>query len=292
MRKIHTARHLALRLLFVLTIVTIAGCLVDEDSEETLIGRSTATLRTITGGEYFDYLVFGQITTSVGTFPQTFEGTLNVSYYVDTLPNPFIGGTVPGLVIREVSTLTLGATVYTLTRFLQQDLNGSIYVLAVRNGGAGSTIYRAGENNDLSNPHAINIFPSPVLTTPGVTFNNIDYQYLQGCESPATSCSSVVQTINDTSLTYQGDAEINTFDGKFQALRIDYDGLFLGPMSPSTPALFDLRGACDNNNATFFGSTYVFPEVGVVFMENSCSIPGGGGHRYTASLVNTNVVIP
>lgn len=290
MKQFRTLKKFIFRGLLAITLVSISGCLVDEDSVASIKYRSTDTLRTLTGGEFFDYVVYGQITTPQG-ISQTFEGSLNVTYTLDSLPNPLnIGGNVS--VIREDSTLTLGASVYTLTRFLQQDFSGSILVLAVRTGGVGGTIYRTGENSILNNPHAINILSSPVQSTPGLIMTNVEYQYMQGCEAPATTCAGVTQTIRDITITYQGDADVTTFDGRFQALRIDYDGLFLGPLSPNTPTLFDLRGACDENTAMFFGSTYVFPEVGIVFMDNSCTSIAGGGHRYTASLVNTNVTIP
>lgn len=278
-----------LRLFLALALVSIAGCLVDEDDTVEIKYRSTDTLRTLTGGEFFDYVVYGQTTSPTG-ITQSFEGTLNVTYLATTLQPPLnIGGPlIP--VIQENTTLRLGASVFTLTRYLQQDVNGSISVLASSTTGIGGTIYRTGEDGNLSNPHPITIRTSPVPSTGGLA--NVDYQYMQGCESPATSCSAVVQDINDITIVYQGDADITTFDGRFQALRIDYNGLFLGPVSPVTPALFDLRGACDNDNATFFGSTYVFPEVGIVFIDNSCTSASGGGHRYTASLVNTNVAIP
>jgi len=269
-----------------LAISSVAGCLVDEADVPEIKNRSTDTFRTLLGGEFYDYRVFGQVTTAMGT-SSSFEGTLHVDYTLDSLANPLnVGGTVP--VIREDSTLTLGATVYSLTRFLQQDLTGTIYVLAVRVGGIGGTLYRTGENTILNNPHPISILTSPVPSSTS-TLNNLEYQYMQNCESPNTSCSGVVQTIRDNTISYQGDAVITTFDGRFNTLRIDYDGLFLGP---SAPTLFDLRGACDYNTATFFGSTYVFPEVGVVFIDTSCTAVSGGGHRYTASLTNTNVPIP
>ena len=290
LKQFRTPTKFTFRVLLAITLVSVSGCLVDEDDVASIKNRSTDTLRTLTGGEFFDYVVYGQNTTPTGA-SQTFEGSLNVTYTLDSLPNPLnTGGTVS--VIREDSTLTLGASVYTLTRFLQQDFSGSILVLAVRTGGIGGTIYRTGENNILNNPHAINIQSSPVQSTPGLIMTNVEYQYMQGCEAPSTTCTGVTQTIRDVTITYQGDADVTTFEGRFQALRIDYDGLFLGPLSPNTPTLFDLRGACDENTAMFFGSTYVFPEVGIVFMDNSCTSIAGGGHRYTASLVNTNVTIP
>jgi hypothetical protein len=276
--------RISLLILVFTGVLVLGGCLVDESDSPTPKSRNgIVTFRTIAGGDFYEYIVQAQVTATGGATPQYFSGTLNVTYTTDTLPGPLtVGGTLA--VLREDSTLTLGATVYTLTRYIQQDGSGTLFVLAVRFSG---TLYRTGEDDVFTNPHAIAILTSDIPLSGNVT--NVDYQYMDNCESPNTSCSSVVQTINDSIITYQGDANITTNEGVFEAIRIDYDGLFFGP---SAPTLFDIRGACDEDTATFFGSTYIFPVVGIVFFDRSCTSFSGGGHSYTASLSNTNVPIP
>ena len=116
---------------------------------------------------------------------------------------------------------------------------------------------------------------------------------MAGCETVTTSCvGGIEQQINNISIQYQGNADITTFEGRFNALRVDYNGSFLGGDAPPVPILFNLKGACDKDSASFTQSEYIFPEVGVIFFDSSCTPPGGGGFFYTASLSNTNVAIP
>ena len=287
----------SVRLLAISAItLSLSSCLVNEDDVPSIKNRTTNNFRILTGGEYYEYRVYGQITSNMGV-TQSFEGTLRVEYFSDTIRLPFSLTSVAAL--REETTLNLGGSVYNLTRFLQQDTTpgslteGKLDVMAVRVGSAATgTLYRTGENTQLNNPHPIEILKSPVPDENEPDAINISYQYMSNCESPNTSCTAAVQEINNILIRYQGNADVTTFNGRYNTLRIDYDGQFLGPFSPSTPALFDIRGACDDDTAMFFGSTYVFPEVGVVFLENSCTAADSAGHHYTASLSSTNVPIP
>jgi hypothetical protein len=281
-----------LALVLALTLVSIAGCLVDEDDTVEIKYRSTDSFHLLSDGDYYDYIVRGQIT--VGTTPpSSFEGTMSVTYSDALLPDPFnIGFSVT--VLREETVLSLGGFTYTLTRYIDQDANGSIFIIATRAQG-NSTLYRTKPTTSLNNiPEPVEILDSNDPMTAGIPLSGttkIDYQYMPGCEA-TTPCATAVQRISNLLLdttTYQGNADVTTNRGRFQAIRIDYTGRF----TTITPTiLFDIRGACDQNDAVFFSSDYIFPEVGVVFMEHSCTTFGGGGHNYTASLVNTNVSIP
>lgn len=273
----------------------LAGCLVDEDDVAPIKNRSTDNFRLIQDGDFYNYRVFVTFTPS-GSPSNSVEGNLNVTYSSTTLPNPFLaGGNVPGTIFREYSVLTLGGTVYTVKRYIRQDTTtGALSVLAIRDGSFDNdvgTLFRIGQNSNLTAPIAVEILPSPVPSTDASDQFSFVYQYMAGCESGA-SCAAIEQQINNISIEYQGNADITTFEGRFNALRVDYNGNFLGGDSPPVPILFNLKGACDLDSASFTQSEFIFPEVGVVFIDNTCTPSGGGGFYYTASLSNTNVPIP
>ena len=271
-------------ILILIVTLPLSGCLVDEDDPLRTIKLGTdLRFRILTGGEFYNYIVDAQMTTAGNT---TFlEGSLTVQYTLTTLPEPFNTSGLISPVLREDSVLTLGLFSYNLRRYLQQNSStGAISVLAVE---SGSTLYRAG--NSITNPQAIEIIESP-LTTTIATGPSLSFDYMQGCETVTPSCSSVIaQSINKT-LDYQGVVNAGTLEGIFEAVRIDFSGSFTGG---SAPTLFDMVGACDQNNATFFGAEYIYPQVGIIRIENACISAGGGsGHSYTARLSNTNVPLP
>lgn len=272
---------------------------MDEDDIAPIKNRSTDSFRLLNAGDFYDYIVNGQVTN--GGTSSFFQGTLSITYFTSTLTFPFGSTSIMPGVLREETELTMGGTTYNLTRFIQQDANGSIHVLATRDQN-GTTLYRTKYRSTASNiPEPIQILDSNDPVSGGIPLSgttDIDYEYMPNCEA-ASPCSIPVQRISNRhaddptmippTTTYQGDSDITTNLGRYNSIRIDYTGRFSTLISS---ILFDIRGACDIDYASFFSSDYIFPEVGVVFMEHSCTTFGGGGHNYTASLVNTNVAIP
>lgn len=279
-------RHFILKgLLAVIVMFSLTSCLVNEDKAPRIITRSTDTLRTLTGSEYYEYVVEAQVTSSASATPQVVNGTLTISYTAATLYEPFnTGNLIPGVFI-EATSLTLGGTTYFANRYIKQAPDGSLIVLAANpttSPYTTSTMYRATTTGG-NTPQEITYFNSPVLSTGTI---DIHYDYLQGCET-LSACTGPVAFETDT-ITFLGDADITTNKGRFKALRLDYQGT----VASTIATVFDIRSGCDTGNGTFFGSTYVFPEVGIVYMENSCTASDTSGHRFTASLRSTNVPIP
>ena len=275
--------------ILVAVLLPLGGCLVNEDSDtRTTIYRTTDVVRPIVNGDFYDYRIVGNITNSGGGGSSQFvTGTLTVEYNDDnSLPQPFGGALYPDRVIREDTTLTLGGAVYTTKRYIQQNMDGSLQVLAAK---SGTELYRTGPaDNDTGNLQPIVFLTSPVPLT-GDT--NINFQYRQGCETLGdTTCASIITTINDT-VVYRGNSTIDTDVGKFNS--IVYEST--GSISTTTPNIrLDFRGACSSSNATFYVQTYIFPEVGIVYYDYTCTAQdlSGLGYNFRAYLTNTNVPIP
>jgi hypothetical protein len=124
-----------LRITSLLVVMSlVGGCLVSEGDTPPTINRTTNDVRTIVSGDFYLYDITGQITNIDGT-SRTVTGTLKVEYTADTLPEPFSqSGFIPDIFL-EVTTLTLGSTSYTTNRYIQQNSNGSLQVLAATSGG-------------------------------------------------------------------------------------------------------------------------------------------------------------
>ena len=307
MKKSPKTLSVVYRVLAFIAVLSISGCLVDEDSTPTLKNRTTDDIRLLQNGDYFNYIVAGRFTPLGGGSPTLLEGTLNVTYTVESFPLPFTseaGAPIPGgTIFREYSVLDLGpGNIYRVKRYIQQAPSGALSIVAARaditNNSPTGTRYRVGQYdavfnpNPLSNPQPVEILASPVPSTNADNETNFRYQYMSGCETPAVDCNPILaQEINLISIEYQGNADVTTYDGRFNTLVVHYNGNFLGPSSPS-PLLFNIMGACDSYQGSFTQSNYIFPEVGVVFIDTTCTPSGGGGYFYTASLSNTSVPIP
>lgn len=254
-------------------------------NESPIIQRSTDELRAINSGDFFEYSVSGQYAQVVGT-PTPVTGTLRIEWFADSLTAPLgSGGTIP--VIRESTTLDLGGgiPIASTIRYFQQDTaTGVLQLLAISDGT--QNLWVSTENAELNNLQPIDYFNSPVQSTPG-TVRDVNFDVFSGCDTPSPTCAAQEATVFDER-TYAGESAITTAFGRFNVLRVDYQGAFNSTLSN----LLDVRGSCDANNGNFFGSFFSFPEVGVLFWENSCTASTGGGYSISASLTDTNVPLP
>jgi hypothetical protein len=266
--------------LFVVMLM-LGGCLVDSGDSRQTINRTNNDLVTITNGIFYQYDVRGQITNDSGS-SQFITGTLRVEYYADTLSEPFgSAGSIPNI-LREETTLNLGTT-KTTTRYFQQNTDGSLVLLAAN---PSAELFRTSSDDDPGTVNPVTFLTSPVALT-GDT--NINFNYMRGCEATAT-CTGIAATVVE-SVTYSGDAIIDTRVGKFNAIRHDFSGSITTSLSN---ALFDFRWACSTGSASFSGQTYIFPEVGVVLYDYLCDATDGvsSDYSFTVELTQTNVPIP
>ncbi|NOZ53406.1 MAG: hypothetical protein GXP08_09760 [Gammaproteobacteria bacterium] len=266
-------------------LLLLSGCLVSDDEElKTLIDRDNNTLHTIKAGDFMEYRVAGQVTIAANN-PQFVTGTLTITWENTQIPRPF-GDTPPIDVLKEITTLTLGSTSYETLRYIKQQTDGTIDLYAF-DGANPDEYYRVGpDNENLGNIAPVSILHSDVKTT---GTENINYKIAEDCKT-GLSCTNKIMSITNN-VTYQGDAEIQTDVGKFNTLRLDYDGSLI-PSFTNIATIFDIRSACDESNAKFGGNLYIFPQVGIVRIDQRCNNLAGGGHDYTAVLTNTNIAIP
>ena len=122
-------RHLFMYgILCSIALLSLSGCLVEESDPPKIINRSTNDVKPIVTGDYYEYEVRGQITNTDGSFA-SITGTLRVDYFTDSIYLPF-GSSTQISVIREETVLNLGGSSYFTTRYIEQNPDGSLQVLA------------------------------------------------------------------------------------------------------------------------------------------------------------------
>ena len=268
----------------------MTGCLVESSDPLPIKERSTDTLRQIIGNEFLQYRVRGQVTLPTGGAPVFVNGTMRIEYSSTSIQSPEVplGIDQPIPVIREETTLSFDETSSTFTsvRFLDQDPDGTIHVVAY----PGSEIYwTAEEGANLSVISPIKLIDSPV---PSSGENPISFEVRSGCNTGG-SCTESLVRIQELQ-KFQGDSVIATIAGRFNVLRVDSANGLLTPLIPGDILeIFDIRAACDPKSSSFFGTQLIFPEVGLVYFENSCtSNQAGVGHSFSAELESTSIPIP
>jgi len=263
----------------------LSGCLVSEDKDlKTLINRNNNdTLHTLQSGDFMEYSLSGQLT--IGNDTQFVEGTLTTTWENASIPSP-LGNTTQISVLKEITTLTLGnSTTYEALRYIKQQADGTLDVHAF-DGRNLNEYYRVGPPGEaLNDVDKISILYSDIKNTGS---DDINYKIAEECET-GPSCARKVHDVLEH-VEYQGDVIVQTDVGRFNTLRLDYNGSFNATTSIAT--LFDIRGACEYSKATFNGSYYVFPQVGIVQITQNCNDGSAGGHNFTAVLTNTNITIP
>jgi len=194
-------------------------------------------------------------------------------------------------VIKEISTLTVNGASQTIIRWIQQDpITGSLSVVAIN---LSSSNYYVGQSDAWDTPHAVEFLPSQVPQTGNYS---IDFQYFEGCDSGKTACSAADPTkttvVNMTEdITFKGSAEIQTNIAKFNAIKYNFAG---STTLAKIAGPFDFRGACSVKDGDYSGSSYIFPEVGTVLLDYTCTAADGSGivDSLRVNLTSTNVYIP
>ena len=257
---------------------------IEKQGGPPLIIRSTNELHTIENGDYLEFDVMGQAILSLGTPLVAVSGTLRIEWFIDAIPEPFNGPAITP-VLREVSTLQLdnGIPSATTTRYLQQDIDG-LKLLAVLDGAEYYWVtHEAAALNDLQGFYYLT---SPVF--PG-NYGMANHKFLHDCDTGIV-CAGTAMFVSE-SQSLLGNLDITTPLGRFDALRIDYDG-YVDSLAMVTNTALDIRNSCDPTNANYFGSLYLFPEVGIVSLENICSAVDGTGYSIIANLSDTNIATP
>jgi hypothetical protein len=274
--------------LFVVMLM-LGGCLVDDNADPPpLIERDPVdgdTFIQLESGYFMNYdIVRGQVTLAGGSTQSLNGGSLSVEWTVANIPAPFDDD--PDIsVLRETTTLRIGVE-YVSIRYITQDPDGTIKVVAYPHPNVNS-YYRVSPTDDSSNIQEVPIMPSPV---PSTGTDDLNLHIFEDCTRP--QCGSKILNIFE-SREYRGDNDTQTNSGRFQTLRINFNNGTLTPTLAGITPIFDIRAACDPERSTFFGYYDVFPEVGIVYFENSCtSNTDQSGFSFSASLRSTNIPIP
>jgi len=268
-------------MLVLLLIAPLTGCLVKEDKASKVIGRSTDSVRQFVNGDIFQYQIYGQKTNIADPSNPylSVSGTLTIQYANVFLIDPGTGSNYPFNVLQEDTELAMNGVATTTTRYLKQDSStGALSVMAAKP--ASSTIRYASTTGTTTNPQPVELLPSPVPLTGNF---DINYRYFLDC-NPTCNEDAIMRD----NITYNGNYEIATNVGHFNSIRYD----FSSSTKPVSTGIFDIRGACGTTNTDYNGAAYIFPEVGVVFMDFQCFPTSGDSFTIRANLSSTNVPIP
>lgn len=277
----------------------LSGCLVKkkDPSEIETISRSTNLWHIYQSGEYIDYNVQVEDATS------TTVGVLRVQWDdVADLTDP-ITPTTAYPVLKETTTLTYdGSTspVVTVIRYISQinttpaDVNqGRIILHAIDDGNNKYWPYANGTSFPTSNPvFAPILFDSPMAI--GVAPVNTG-QTFSIAECSGGVCDTEIYRYRDDTIDVVGDStsvetNLGTFSDPFQ---INFSGGTNPQNSQTLDFLGDIRNACGTSKDTILdsGRFFVFPEIGIIRMVNTCQVVGTSGETiiYTATLRDTNI---
>ena len=276
---------------FVVTIAAgLTGCLVDQKNVPTYY-PGTANLHIAKPNESITYTVTG--TRSSGTSVTPLNGRLTVTwrsydFYPAVGPNP-----IPG-VLQEVNTLELdNATPYGSVRYIKQDNIGNVTVYGIEAVPTGP-----GHKDLYLTDAAREPLPALVLKSP-VTLGDTNLVSTDISDNCTTgTCSTQLARLIDQHSVVSSDNLVRTPRGKYSTYRLRYDGsLILGGGQTSFPTLMDIRAFCDTSGpVSFSGYLYIFPEAGVMQVENWCSyVPAGQPpveYYIKATLSGTNIALP
>ena len=285
--------------------VSLGGCLVEKDkTPKKTYQRATDNLRVYQNGDYINYNV--QITQfpAGGGTAQTQSATLKIQWLSNpNLTNP-LSSTTSYPVLREVTTLTDsgGGTLFGGVRYIQQDASGAVSLVAIEDSGGGGFWFNTQGDSDLSVVGPMTVFDSPLSTGPSLS-SPINFHIIEGCSSfvnhivqPAPPCEQSIAQFNDYIEVLGDTHSVTTNIGVFtNPLEIQFDGSMTTNGGIAAPPV-DFRHACRGGvefSTTHDTRAYVFPEIGVIGMTNTCRIDDTGYYAiYSVTLSNTNIPLP
>lgn len=295
-------------LIVVVVITSLPGCLVKKKDLDK-IARTTDNLRIYQDGDYIIYDVIAVRLPNNSPTPETLYGTLRIDWNAhQNLIQPVTNNSIP--VIQEIMTLNLnGASETGTVRYISQDTNGKVTLHAIEATGIEEHYWLNTQgNNNLTTTEFFTIFNSPITfgdqdfdsynpkTDITTTNSSVSFYILEGCEGQA-SCNSSIGQFSDDHDVVGDSTEITTNLGVFvNPFRIDFYGSATPTPAPF-PVVFDIRDVCGTgptqHGFASNGIMYIMPEVGMIYMSNTCYDAGTGDvMQYTYTLSNTNISLP
>jgi hypothetical protein len=276
----------------------LSGCLVEKkDPDEVVtIDRGTNLWHVYEADDYIEYDLTAEDATSLT------QGLLRVQWeQVANIADPFDSNTTYP-VLKETTTLTYEGNTssepdVTVIRYISQDTNGVIKLHAIGDGtGTPSDPTLYWPYADPADPPTTPVI-APVLFDSPITFGDASNsnQAFSIMECDVGLCDTEIYRYRDDSISVVGDSNaVDTPLGKFgNPFQINYSGGTTTQNSQTVEFPGDIRDACGTSSDTILssGRFYVFPEIGIIKMVNSCQIIGSGGDTiiYTATIRETSI---
>jgi hypothetical protein len=258
-------------------LLTLSGCLVEKKKLDTkVISRTTDNLRIYQPG---DQIVYNFTTDRIlgGGTQEKITGTLTVKWQQlpGELKNPFTDETYSDTALKQSLIFQINGSATPgpgIVRYIEQDpATGAVSVIAVEDGGERYWFNTTG-GPSVSTVDPMLFFDSPLNYT-GESL--IDFYEMPNCEGQA-SCGDPIGRYSNT-LTLMGDSTaIITNLGKFKdPIQVNQDGS-ITPFDGFAAPLLDLQQACNTTGrdyVTHSSTSYFFPEIGMIQMTNTCTVP-------------------
>lgn len=245
---------------------------------------------------YASYVVNG----TAESPPNGIDG-ITMRWELASLTEPFTGS-----LRTPVLRFTIQDAVGSAVQYIKQDSTG-IFLHGF--GALGSTIQDQQEstfwpdaNGLLSSPEVpkeMQVFWSPFADSTGASttldINHADaggmnFKVMGECDS--IRCKSLADFIFSEHKISPTIEKISTPLGNFETYHLRYQGSMETRVMQSAPPHFDYRTSCwtpgDISTVTFRGDVWIYPPIGPVKIENSCTV-GSYSLRYEAQIVGTNL---
>lgn len=270
--------------------VLLSGCLVQKDKKPAKTYQSsTNTLHTYVSGNVITYDL-----TKYSDPPEF--GTLEVKWeQAALLQDPFSTTTSYSVLKETTSIYSNGNTSpdESTVRYIEQGSTGSLFLRAIHD----ITSQLPTDNYWLSDQATV---PSGTLDRVEILHSpftlgdslQIDFDVMEGCSG--SSCLQSLGHFSNHLDTADTAVVSGTRYGTFSnAYLVSYQGLVTTTAFPLP--FFDFVDICHTTGSAstlHSGSFYIFPEVGVIKIENSCTSGTNQVVNYTATLRNTNIPLP
>lgn len=275
-------KKLGMMLLAVGVSALLSSCLVDKKKLETIDNTDT-NLRIYQPTDHIDYFV--QVDdvsgTQVGTMQVKWEST-------NPITNPLTIESYSSI-LKETTTLTInGGDPEVLVRYIEQDVNGSMYIRAFDSSELNKYFWLSSESTGLPGSlQRFEIFRSPLAMTGEINLG--DFYVFGDCTG--TNCPPPTARYYNRIFKVTGTNEtLSISAGEFTNIYTVQYNAYANP--DATMPILDVLDICGSGGLTMHeAKLYVAPKIGIIRTENICTDSGGGGDIsiYTITLDTTSI---
>jgi hypothetical protein len=298
-------KHYYLLLCITLVLISLVGCLVDQDNvpQVFIIDTNNLNLHTYQSGDWITYEVSGN--------DQATDAPIRGQLAINWSSNPPIlkplGETDRIDVLKETSVLSIntGPDEFNngMVRYVSQESTdssklGTYYVHAYDDVAVDKYFWLSSKQVPINygefEAETVPSIISPLATS--IVANAYTYWALQGCDG-SSQCNSVAVAQIGQQYTVGSIENADTSLGRFEAYRINFSDS--GTNTNSAGLLLDIRHFCAARNSVDIftinssGKFWVHPEVGIIKYDFFClNLTNNETTKFIASISGTNITLP